>query len=129
MQIYISHCLNELAAFNNVSISTMTLCCAFHPPTMLHFISFISGTCQQFTHSYTPKGTYSCPGSNIAYTCVLCSSFAGVTTVWRGSAFNCSSTENHAANQLSLFQKSGGVVNQTAFGSCGNLSAVYLSVQ
>ena len=90
--------------------------------------SLIPGTCQQFTLSYPPKGTYSCPGSNITYTCVLCSSFAGVTTVWRGSAFNCPSNENNAANQLSLSQKSGGVVNPTAGGSCGNLSAVTTNV-
>ena len=51
-----------------------------------------------------------------------------MTTVWRGSAFNCSSTENHAANQLSLSQKSGGVVNPTAGGSCGNLSAVTTNI-
>ena len=49
-------------------------------------------------------------------------------TVWRGSAFNCPSTESHAANQLSLSQKSGGVVNPTAGGSCGNLSAVTKNV-
>ena len=89
---------------------------------------FIKGTCQQFTLSYPPKGNYSCPGSNITYTCVLCSSFAGVTTVWKGSAFTCPSTENHAANQLSLSQKSGGASNPTAGGSCGNLSAVTTNV-
>ena len=45
-------------------------------------------------------------------------------TIWRGSAFNCIST----GNQLSLNQKSGGVVNPTAGGSCGNLSAVTANV-
>ena len=44
-------------------------------------------------------------------------------TIWRGSAFNCS-----IGNQLSLSQKSGGVVNPTASGSCGNLSAVTTNV-
>ena len=49
-------------------------------------------------------------------------------TVWRGSAFNCPSTKSHIANQLSLSQKSGGVVNPTAGGSCGSLSAVTTNV-
>ena len=45
-------------------------------------------------------------------------------TIWRGSAFNCIST----GNQISLYQKSGEVVNPTAGGSCGNLSAVTTNV-
>ena len=88
----------------------------------------ISGSCQQFTLSYPPKGTYSCPGSNITYTCKLCSHFAGVTTVWRGSAFNCPSTGSQVANRLALYQKSDGVVNPHARGSCGSLSAVTTNV-
>ena len=45
-------------------------------------------------------------------------------TIWRGSAFNCISS----GNLISLPQKSGGVVNPTAGGSCGNLSAVTTNV-
>ena len=51
-----------------------------------------------------------------------------MTTVWTGSAFNCPSTGSQVANQLSLYQKSNGVVNPTASESCGNLSAVTTNV-
>ena len=40
----------------------------------------------------------------------------------------CPSTGNQVANQLSLYQKSNGVVDPTASGSCGNLSAVTTNV-
>ena len=45
-------------------------------------------------------------------------------TVWSGSAFQCAS----AANQIALFQKSGGVLNPTAGGTCGNISAVTTNI-
>ena len=45
-------------------------------------------------------------------------------TIWRGSAFNCISS----GNLISLPQKLSGVVNPTAGGSCGNLSAVTTNV-
>ena len=51
-----------------------------------------------------------------------------MTTVWRGSAFNCPSTGSQVANRLTLHQKSDGVVNPNASGSCGNLSAVTTNV-
>ena len=51
------------------------------------------------------------------------SSAGGVTTVWKGSAFQCS-----MSNQLSLFQKSGGVLYPTAGGQCGSLSAVTTNI-
>ena len=36
------------------------------------FLTYIfSGTCPQFSLTSPPMGTYSCPGSNITYTCVL----------------------------------------------------------
>ena len=44
--------------------------------------------------------------------------------MWKGSAFNCSST----ANRLSFYQKTDGVVSPNAGGSCGSLSAVTTSV-
>ena len=40
----------------------------------------------------------------------------------------CPSTGSQVANQLSLYQKSNGVVDPTASGSCGNLSAVTTNV-
>ena len=93
---------------------------------MVSFLSsMISGTS---TFSYPPEGTNSCPGSNITYTCVHCSSFAGVITVWRGSAFTCPSIGSQVANRLSLYQKSGGAINPNASGSCGSLSAVTTNV-
>ena len=93
-------------------------------------LPFTSGVYQQFTLSYPPKDTYSCPGSNITYTCVLCAKVTAysVTTDWKGSAFNCSAVTNQAANQISLLQKSGGVDVSTASGSCGNLFAVKTNV-
>ena len=51
-----------------------------------------------------------------------------MTTVWRGSAFNCPSTGSQVANRLALYQKVDGVVNTYASGSCGNLSAVTTNV-
>ena len=51
-----------------------------------------------------------------------------MTTVWRGPAFNCPSTGSQVANQLALYQKSDGVVNPNASGSCSNLSAVTTNV-
>ena len=47
-----------------------------------------------------------------------------MNTVWKGSAFQCPA----AANQLSLFQKSAGVLNPTAGGQCGSLSAVTTNI-
>ena len=68
-------------------------------------------------------GTYSCPGSNITYTCVLSSNGIVVSTAWSGSAFQCPPT-----NQISLFQRYFGVVLPFIPGSCGNLSAVTTNV-
>ena len=94
------------------------LCDNTHP-------SPISGACSQFALSYPPMGSYLCPGSSITYTCVLSSSSAGaVNTVWKGSAFQCPAT----VNQLILIQKSAGVLNPTAGGQCGNLSAVTTNI-
>ena len=56
---------------------------------------------------------------------MLSSSSAGtVNTVWKGSAFQCPA----AANQLILIQKSAGVLNPTAGGQCGSLSAVTTNI-
>ena len=44
--------------------------------------------------------------------------------MWRGSAFNCPPT----GSQISLHQKSNGVVNPTASRLCGNFSAVTTNV-
>ena len=56
---------------------------------------------------------------------MLSSSSAGaVNTVWKGSAFQCPAT----VNQLSLTQKSAGVLNPTAGGQCGSLSAVTTNI-
>ena len=49
-------------------------------------------------------------------------------TLWSGSAFQCPATQNQAANQISLTQKSGGSVIPTAGGSCGSLSVVTTDV-
>ena len=68
-------------------------------------------------------GTYSCPGSNITYTCVLSSSTLGVITSWSGSAFQCP-----PSNQIGLLQRLSGVVQQFTPGSCGSLSAVTTNV-
>ena len=73
-------------------------------------------------------GTYLCPGSSITYTCVLSSSYRTVNTVWEGSAFVCQATESHSENQLSLIQKSAGVLNPNAGGQCGSLSAVTTNI-
>ena len=85
----------------------------------------VLGTCPQFSLSYPPNGTYSCPGSNITYTCVLSSSAPGaVITIFKGSAFACP----FIGNKISLTQKSGGVLIPTASGSCGSLSAVTTNI-
>ena len=68
-------------------------------------------------------GTYSCPGSNITYTCVLNSSTYAVITLWIGSAFQCPPT-----NLISLTQRSGGTVLEITPVSCGSLSAVTTNV-
>ena len=68
-------------------------------------------------------GTYSCPGSNIIYTCVLSSSAGLVATSWTGSAFQCPPT-----NQIGLIQRAGGVVQPFIPQSCGSLSAVTTNV-
>ena len=51
-----------------------------------------------------------------------------MTTVWKGSAFDCPSTGSQVANRLSLYQKSDRVINPNASGSCGRLSAVTTNV-
>ena len=79
--------------------------------------------CQQFFLTSPPMGTYSCPGSNIIYTCALSSSADAVITLWSGSAFQCPST-----HQISLTQRVGGVVQPFTLVSCGNLSAVTTNV-
>ena len=85
----------------------------------------VLGTCPQFSLSYPPNGTYSCPGSNITYTCGLNSSAPGaVITIFKGSAFVCP----FIGNKISLTQKSGGVLNPTASGICGSLSAVTTNI-
>ena len=87
------------------------------------FFPLSSGTCPQFSLSYPPNGTYSCPGSNITYTCVLSSSAPlAVITVWTGTAFQC------PTNQISLTQKSNGVSSPTTSGPCGSLSAVTTNI-
>ena len=69
-------------------------------------------------------GTYSCPGSNITYTCVLSSSAPlGVSTAWSGSAFQCP-----PSNQIGLLQRLSGVVQPFTPQSCGSLSAVTTNV-
>ena len=84
-----------------------------------------SGTCPQFSLTSPAMGTYSCPGSIITYVCVLSSSAPlAVITIWKGSAFQCPST-NH---RISLTQLSDGVVQQFIPGSCGSLSAVTTNV-
>ncbi|KAL5500733.1 hypothetical protein EMCRGX_G012329 [Ephydatia muelleri] len=77
----------------------------------------------QFSLTSPPMGTYSCPGSNITYTCVLNSSDFGVITAWSGSAFQCPPT-----NQISLTQRVGGTVLPFPSGSCGSLYAVTTNV-
>ena len=69
-------------------------------------------------------GTYSCPGSNITYTCVLSSSASlAVSTAWSGSVFQCPPT-----NQIGLLQRLSGVVLPFTPQSCGSLSAVTTNV-
>ncbi|KAL5500744.1 hypothetical protein EMCRGX_G012343 [Ephydatia muelleri] len=93
--------------------------------TMLCGAVHSQGTCPQFSLTSPPMGTYSCPGSIITYTCVLSSSAPlAVITIWKGSAFQCPST-NH---RISLTQLSDGVVQQFIPGSCGSLSAVTTNV-
>eukprot|EP00731_Ephydatia_muelleri_P011307 Em0006g201a len=70
-----------------------------------------------------PMGTYSCPGSNIIYTCVLSSSALGVITAWSGSVFQCPPT-----NQIGLLQRLSGIVQLFTPQSCGSLSAVTTNV-
>ena len=67
-------------------------------------------------------GTYSCPGSNITYTCVLSASLGTVITLWSGSAFQC------PTNLIVLTQRVGGTVQPFPSGSCGSLSAVTTNV-
>ena len=67
--------------------------------------------------------TYSCSGSNIIYTCVLCIRAPGVITAWSGSAFQCPPT-----NQISLTQSVSGRVQPFTPVSCGSLSAVTTNV-
>ena len=86
-------------------------------------IDLFPGTCPQFSLTSPPMGTYSCPGSNITYTCVLSSSANAVITLWSGSAFQCPPT-----NLISLTQRVGGVVQPFSSGSCGSLSAVTTNV-
>eukprot|EP00731_Ephydatia_muelleri_P011622 Em0006g516a len=81
------------------------------------------GTCPQFSLTSPPIGTYSCPGSNMTYTCVLSSSAAGVITVWSGSAFQCPPT-----NQIVLLQRSAGTLETFTPMSCGRLFAVTTNV-
>ena len=68
-------------------------------------------------------GTYSCPGSNIIYTCVLSSSAGLVATSWTGSAFQCPPT-----NQIALTQRVGGTVQPLTPMSCGSISVVTTNV-
>eukprot|EP00731_Ephydatia_muelleri_P011274 Em0006g168a len=68
-------------------------------------------------------GTYSCPGTNITYTCVLSSSGFGVVTLWSGSAFQCPPT-----NLIVLNQKVSGAVQPFTSVPCGSLSAVTTNV-
>ncbi|KAL5500754.1 hypothetical protein EMCRGX_G012354 [Ephydatia muelleri] len=72
---------------------------------------------------FNGHGTYSCPGSNITYTCVLNTSANAVITLWSGSAFQCP-----PKNRISLLQRSFGAPEQFTPGSCGNLSAVTTNV-
>ena len=80
--------------------------------------------CPQFSLTSPSMSTYSCPGSNIIYTCVLSSSapFA-VITAWTGSAFQCPPT-----NLISLIQRSSGAIQPFTPVSCGSFSAVTTNV-
>ena len=86
-------------------------------------IFFTQGTCPQFSLTSPPMGTYSCPGSDITYTCVLNSSAAGVITAWSGSAFQCPPTY-----QIVLLQRSAGTLQPFTPVSCGSFSAVTTNV-
>ena len=84
---------------------------------------FSSGTCPQFSLTSPPMGTYSCPGSNITYTCVLSSGATGVITVWSGSAFQCPPT-----NQIVLLQRSAGTLEAFTPVPCCRLFTVTTNV-
>ena len=83
-------------------------------------ILLISGACPQFTLSSPSMSAYSCPGSSITYTCALSSTMLSVTTIWKGSGFQCP--------QIPLYQNTGGILNPTAGGTCGNISAVTTNI-
>ena len=80
-----------------------------------------SGCCQLQPFSLS---SYSCPGTNITYTCVISLSNSSPTvTTWIGSAFQCPST-----NSISLLQKTPGGIQPFTPVSCGSLSAVTTNI-
>ena len=82
--------------------------------------TFPSGICPQFTS----VSTYSCPGSNIIYTCAINTNTFTVITLWSGSAFQCPGTNN----QIVLTQRIAGAPLPFTPVSCGSLSAVTTNV-
>ena len=99
-----------------------------YPPHCIAIL-FFSDTCPQFTLSYPSIGTYSCPGSNINYTCVAnvtVTSSSNLVTIWSGSAFQCSASLNRTA----LLQAVLGAPQSPPFTpmSCGSLSAVTTNI-
>ena len=74
-----------------------------------------SGCSQPFSQS---NGSYSCPGINITYTCVVNSSASTVVTVWSVPALQC---------PIALLQRVGGIQTFTTV-SCGGLSAVTTNI-
>ena len=79
-----------------------------------------SGCSQPFSPS---NDTYSCPGINITYTCVISSIATTVATAWSGSAFLCPSTSIILLQRVPVT----GIQSFTPL-SCGSLSAVTTNV-
>ena len=92
-------------------------------PMILKLFTSPLGPCPQFTLTDPPEGTYSCPGRNISYTCVIESSAQTVVTTWSGLAFHCSPT-----NQIPLIQSIHRVTQPYTPVTCGSLSAVTTNV-
>ena len=70
--------------------------------------------CSEFGQ-LTLKSDCTCPGYPLIYECTVFGEQAG-TTVWTGSAFNCTSHE------ISLFHSDyGSTAEGTAYGECGNI--------
>ena len=102
----------KLNVFTNI-----TTCIKLH---INSFVKYSSAACQQFSLTSTPTGTYSCPGSNIIYTCVVSSSADNVITIWSGSAC--------LSNYIYLIQRSHGTILPSWSDSIGSISAVTTSI-